>query len=285
MSRHDNIWSMTGWVPEPMLGPIWWRNRIIIISLWNDVWAILTVGRCAWNVHRVFVPAWRKVYVMRNILASHCRTAAINWHPCRKGCQPVKPRKKAQLDGSLMARLWRWGPLSILTQWIRKNLWYIWPSALKWPFLWRGWRLFPLFNYYLLSSARLSALQVLRQEVTDIEKELLQIVTLKDSITASSTTEAQTSLSQQVSNLQNHKRALDCSITGMLALLTENDSQRVGRVKGEVSCVQTALKDLAENLCGNSEVLPHTSQLKQQLYTIQVLLKGPIGRCFPPPPE
>ncbi|XP_068433248.1 nesprin-2a [Clinocottus analis] len=113
------------------------------------------------------------------------------------------------------------------------------------------------------------ALEVLLQEVTDMEKELLQIVTLKDSITASSTAEAQTSLSQQVSSLQNHKRALVGSIRGILALLTENNSQRVGRVKEEVSCVQIALKDLAHNLCENSEVLPDISQLKQQLYTIQ----------------
>ncbi|XP_031717653.1 nesprin-2a isoform X2 [Anarrhichthys ocellatus] len=113
------------------------------------------------------------------------------------------------------------------------------------------------------------ALEALLQEVTDIEKELLQIVTLKDSITASSTAEAQASLSQQVSNLQNQKRALDSSIRGILALLTENSNQRLQRVKGEVTCVQTALKDLVENLCGNSEVLPDISQLKQQWYTIQ----------------
>ncbi|KAM6906809.1 nesprin-2a [Lycodopsis pacificus] len=113
------------------------------------------------------------------------------------------------------------------------------------------------------------ALEALLQEVTDIEKELLQIVTLKDSITASSTAEAQASLSQQVSSLQNQKRALDGSIRGILALLTENSNQRLQRVKGEVACVQTALKDLAENLCGNSEVLPDISQLKQQWHTIQ----------------
>ncbi|XP_068564553.1 nesprin-2a [Cebidichthys violaceus] len=113
------------------------------------------------------------------------------------------------------------------------------------------------------------ALEALLQEVTDIEKELLQIVTLKDSITASSTAEAQASLSQQVSNLKNHKRALDGSIRGILAPLTENSNQRVQRVKGEVACVQKALKDLPENLCGNSEVVPDISQLKQQWYTIQ----------------
>ncbi|XP_035534355.1 nesprin-2 isoform X4 [Morone saxatilis] len=116
------------------------------------------------------------------------------------------------------------------------------------------------------------ALEALLQEVTEIEKNLLQIVTLKDSITASSTAEAQASLSQQVGNLQNHKRALDSSIRENLALLTETGNQRVEQVEEEVSCVQIAIKDLAENLgnlCENREVLPDISQLKLQWYTLQ----------------
>ncbi|XP_070706002.1 nesprin-2a [Pempheris klunzingeri] len=117
-----------------------------------------------------------------------------------------------------------------------------------------------------------AALEALLQEVTDIEKDLLQIVTLKDSITASSTTEAKARLSQQVSNLQNHKRALDVSIRENLKLLTENSNQKVQQAKEEVTSIQTALKDLAEifeNLQGNREVLPDISQLKQQWYTLQ----------------
>ncbi|XP_044023969.1 nesprin-2 isoform X2 [Siniperca chuatsi] len=114
------------------------------------------------------------------------------------------------------------------------------------------------------------ALEALLQEVTDID--LLQIVTFKDYIIASSTAEAQASISQQVSNLQNHQRALDSSIRESLALLTEYSNQTVQQVKDKVSCVQTALKDLAEhfgNLCENRDVLPDISQLKQQWYTIQ----------------
>lgn len=139
----------------------------------------------------------------------------------------------------------------------------------------------PPILYFCLSVA-LSTSQALLQEVTDIEKDLLQIVTLQDSIKASSTAEAQASLSQQVSNLQNHKRALDSSIREQLALLTENSNQRVQRVKEEVTSVQTALKDLAENLCGIREVLPDISQLKQQWHTIQVSLKHPIKCCYIP---
>lgn len=70
-----------------------------------------TAVGCAWNVHRVCVPASGKACLMRNILASYCMTATINWHPCRRRCQAVKPRKKILQDKSLMYQLWRWAPL------------------------------------------------------------------------------------------------------------------------------------------------------------------------------
>ncbi|XP_056219440.1 nesprin-2-like [Seriola aureovittata] len=126
-----------------------------------------------------------------------------------------------------------------------------------------------LDTYCLSLMAELTALL---QEVTDMEKDTLQLVTLKDSITDSATVEAQASLSQQVSILQNHKRALDSSIRENLALRTENNNQRDQQVKEEVSCVQTAVKDLAANvgnLCGNLEVLPDISQLRQEWCAIQ----------------
>ncbi|XP_022621783.1 nesprin-1-like [Seriola dumerili] len=126
-----------------------------------------------------------------------------------------------------------------------------------------------LDTYCLSLMAELTALL---QEVTDMEKDTLQLVTLKDSITNSSTVEAQASLSQQVSILQNHKRALDSSIRENLALRKKNNNQRDQQVKEEVSCVQTAVKDLAANvgnLCGNLEVLPDISQLRQEWCAIQ----------------
>ncbi|XP_069371611.1 nesprin-2a isoform X5 [Paralichthys olivaceus] len=97
------------------------------------------------------------------------------------------------------------------------------------------------------------ALEVLPQEVTDLEKDILQLEMLNDATTDSSAVE------DQASNLQNHKRALD-------------SNQRVPQVKEEVSCVQAALKDLAENvgkLFVNHEMFPDTIQLKQQWSTIQ----------------
>ncbi|XP_062293145.1 nesprin-2 isoform X5 [Scomber scombrus] len=112
-----------------------------------------------------------------------------------------------------------------------------------------------------------AALEALLREVTDLEKDLLQLVTLKDSVAASSTAEAHVSLCQEFSSLQKHKRALDSSITEHLALLKEKMNQRVQQVKEEASCVQIALKNLAENLgklSGNHEELPHIGQLKQQ---------------------
>ncbi|KAM9339272.1 nesprin-2a [Symphorus nematophorus] len=117
-----------------------------------------------------------------------------------------------------------------------------------------------------------AALEALLQDVTEIEKDLSQIATLKDYITASSTAEGQVSISQRFSNLESHKRALESSIRENLALLRENSNQRVQQVEEEVSFVQKELKDLAENvgnLCENRELLPDISQLKQQWHAVQ----------------
>ncbi|XP_062267756.1 nesprin-1 isoform X1 [Platichthys flesus] len=104
------------------------------------------------------------------------------------------------------------------------------------------------------------ALEVSPNEVTNLEKE-----------TDSCAIEDQTSLSQQDCDQQNHKRALDSSVGEQLAPLTGNSS-RVQRVKEDVSCVQTALKDLSGNvgkLFVNHDVFPDTSQLRQQWSTVQ----------------
>lgn len=111
------------------------------------------------------------------------------------------------------------------------------------------------------------------QEVTDIEKDLLQLASLKDSIKVSIIAEAQASLTQQVGNLQNHKRALESSIREALAQLDVSRDESIRRVKEEASCVQAALKDLAEDvkdLSRITEALPHLTRLKQQWCTIQV---------------
>ncbi|KAM7395095.1 hypothetical protein PAMA_006717 [Pampus argenteus] len=92
-----------------------------------------------------------------------------------------------------------------------------------------------------------AALEALLQEVTDIETDLSQLVTLKDSVATSSTAEAQTSLCQEVSNLQSQKRALDSNIRENLAVLKVKRNLSVQQVKEEASCIHIALKDLAEN--------------------------------------
>ncbi|XP_029351666.1 nesprin-2a isoform X2 [Echeneis naucrates] len=108
--------------------------------------------------------------------------------------------------------------------------------------------------------------------IQEMDKHILQLVTLKDTITDSLTVEAQASLSQEVSNLQSHKRALDSSLRENQAALTKNSNQRLQQVKEEVSCVQTAVNDLAANvgnLLESLEVLPDIGQLKQQWSIIQ----------------
>ncbi|KAF7666652.1 hypothetical protein LDENG_00098390 [Lucifuga dentata] len=78
--------------------------------------------------------------------------------------------------------------------------------------------------------------------------------------------------SQQISSLQKHKGAVESYIREVLEQVKENRNQKDQQVGEEATCVQTAVKQLAEclgNLCGNHEVFPDISQLKQQWNTIQ----------------
>lgn len=132
------------------------------------------------------------------------------------------------------------------------------------------------FSFSLLISP--TTFQDLLLEIADVDEDLSQIVTFKDSIAASSTAEARASLSQQVDNLQSHKRALEGSISDSLTLFTQESIQRVQRLGEEAPCLQTALKDLAEilgNLCEDCEVLPDVRELKQKWGTLQVPFKDP----------
>ncbi|XP_043962311.1 nesprin-2 isoform X2 [Gambusia affinis] len=97
-----------------------------------------------------------------------------------------------------------------------------------------------------------AALEALPKQVAEIEKELLVLVTLRDSLTASCTAEAQASLSEQVSNLHNHKRAIERAIP----------------LQEEVSLLQADLRDLAKNVKELS-VLPDVLQLTQQWRSVQ----------------
>ncbi|XP_041832728.1 nesprin-2-like [Melanotaenia boesemani] len=108
------------------------------------------------------------------------------------------------------------------------------------------------------------ALEALLRDLIDIEKDLLQLVTLKDSVTVSSIADTHVSLSQQVNDLQNHKIALESSIRDHLAKL-----KVIQRVEEEATYLQTALRDLTENVGSVSQpetykVLPGICHLKQQ---------------------
>ncbi|XP_014859415.1 PREDICTED: nesprin-2-like isoform X6 [Poecilia mexicana] len=97
-----------------------------------------------------------------------------------------------------------------------------------------------------------AALEALLKQVTEIEKELLVLVTLRDSLAASCTAEAQASLSEQISNLQNHKRAIERAIP----------------LQGEASLLQADLRDLGKNV-EELSVLPDVFQLTQQWRSVQ----------------
>ncbi|XP_014914037.1 nesprin-2-like isoform X5 [Poecilia latipinna] len=99
-----------------------------------------------------------------------------------------------------------------------------------------------------------AALEALLKQVAEIEKELLVLVTLRDSLAASCTAEAQASLSEQISNLQNHKRAIERAIP----------------LQGEASLLQADLRDLGKNV-EELSVLPDVFQLTQQWRSVQEL--------------
>ncbi|XP_029903714.1 nesprin-2a [Myripristis murdjan] len=116
------------------------------------------------------------------------------------------------------------------------------------------------------------ALEALLKEVTDTERDFSDLIALKDSISSSSTAEAQASLSQQVSSLQNHKGALESCIRKKLAQLEGERTQRVQQVREETSCLQAALRGLAErlgNLSADDDVLTDINQLKQHWHKLQ----------------
>ncbi|XP_054910388.1 nesprin-2-like [Poeciliopsis prolifica] len=94
-----------------------------------------------------------------------------------------------------------------------------------------------------------AALEALLKQAAEIEKELL---VLRDSLAASCTAEAQASLSEQISNLHDHKRAIERAIP----------------LQEEASLLQADVRDLAKNV-EELSVLPDVFQLTQQWRSIQ----------------
>ncbi|KAM4713181.1 nesprin-2a [Anableps anableps] len=113
-----------------------------------------------------------------------------------------------------------------------------------------------------------AALEDLLKQVTEIEKDLLVLVTLRDSLTASSTAETQASLSEQVSYLQNHKRAIEHGIKEHLQLAIPLQDERFQQVRKEASLLQTDLRYLARDL-EELSMLPDICQLTQQWRAVQ----------------
>ncbi|XP_074540850.1 nesprin-2a [Halichoeres trimaculatus] len=112
-----------------------------------------------------------------------------------------------------------------------------------------------------------SDLQGLLQEVTDMETDLSQIITLKDSASVRPSDEAQDSLSLQVSNLQNHKRALEDSIRESLGRFAENRNQGAQQVQVGL-CEEDLDQDLHHGLVEESiSITPHSASPGETLVT------------------
>ena len=80
--------------------------------------------------------------------------------------------------------------------------------------------------------------QALLLELTDIEKDVLHLAALRDSIADSSTVEARAGLSQQVSDVQTHKRVLDSSVRENLSAARENSNRGVQQVWYMVNTIE-----------------------------------------------
>lgn len=93
-----------------------------------------------------------------------------------------------------------------------------------------------------------------------MERDLSQIITLKDSAAVTSTEETQTSLSLQISNLSNHKRALEDSIKESLTLLTENRNQGAQRVQASQQVSNKVDKSASDALNDSSPSLKESTE-------------------------
>ncbi|MEQ2262114.1 hypothetical protein XENORESO_014913, partial [Xenotaenia resolanae] len=111
-----------------------------------------------------------------------------------------------------------------------------------------------------------AALEALLKQVAEVEKDLLALETLRDSLTGDSTAEAQARLSDQVSDLQNHKRAIECGIKEQLASLLQNEGLQ--QVRKEASLLLTDLSELAKDV-EELFVLADICQLTQQWCAVQ----------------
>nr|XP_054604094.1 nesprin-2 isoform X2 [Nothobranchius furzeri] len=101
----------------------------------------------------------------------------------------------------------------------------------------------------------------------DTEKDLSQLETLRDSLTTSCTAEARASLSENVGELQNHKRAMESSIYKQLQAAQLMENPIIQQVGEEASRLQTELRGLVGNLSGMMS--PDISQLTQQWCLVQ----------------
>ncbi|KAM6915050.1 nesprin-2-like [Xenentodon cancila] len=117
-------------------------------------------------------------------------------------------------------------------------------------------------------SALTEELEALLQDIEDAEQDLSQLATLWGSISV--TAEDRESLPQQVVNLQNHKRAIESCSRDQQPVLEVN--QAIQQVEEEAKCLQSELRELAENaetLDGVGKGSPGVGQLKQQWCSLQ----------------
>lgn len=111
-----------------------------------------------------------------------------------------------------------------------------------------------------------------------MEKDFVELETLKDILLASCTTKGQATLSQEVKDLQDQKEELERGVSWLAQLQAEEQvARRDQRIREEVDNLQRVLQGLADRLGDDPETtegFTDIRQLQQRWHVLQVYPPG-----------
>ncbi|KAK6295335.1 hypothetical protein J4Q44_G00345610 [Coregonus suidteri] len=117
------------------------------------------------------------------------------------------------------------------------------------------------------------AVEALQEAVGHMEKDFVELESLKDILLASCTTKGQAALSQEVKDLQDQKEELERGVSWLAQLQAEEQvARRDQRIREEVDNLQRALQGSAERLGDDpetTEVFTDVRQLQQRWRILQ----------------
>ncbi|XP_036841097.1 nesprin-2 isoform X1 [Oncorhynchus mykiss] len=117
------------------------------------------------------------------------------------------------------------------------------------------------------------AVEALQEAVGHMEKDFVELETLKDILLASCTTKGQATLSQEVKDLQDQKEELERGVSWLAQLQAEQQvARRDQRIREEVDNLQRVLQGLADRLGDDPETtegFTDIRQLQQRWHVLQ----------------